>query len=50
MERSTSFIAREHTGVAISATPEGRAHSTVVSTAVLDGKLGFRVAAAHREV
>ena len=30
-----------HTGVAISVTPKGRAHSTVVSTAVLDGKLGF---------
>jgi PPOX class probable F420-dependent enzyme len=30
-----------HTGVAISVTPNGRAHSTVVSTAVLDGKLGF---------
>jgi PPOX class probable F420-dependent enzyme len=30
-----------HTGVAISVTPNGRAQSTVVSTAVLDGKLGF---------
>jgi PPOX class probable F420-dependent enzyme len=30
-----------HTGVAISVTPKGRAHSTVVSTAVLNGKLGF---------
>ena len=30
-----------HTGVAISVTPKGRAQSTVVSTAVLDGKLGF---------
>jgi PPOX class probable F420-dependent enzyme len=30
-----------HTGVAISVTPKGRAQATVVSTAVLDGKLGF---------
>ncbi len=30
-----------HAGVAISITPEGHAQSTVVSTAVLDDKLGF---------
>jgi len=30
-----------HTGVAISVTPKGHAHSTIVSTAVLDGKVGF---------
>ena len=30
-----------HTGVAVTITPKGRAQSTVVSTAVLDGKLGF---------
>jgi PPOX class probable F420-dependent enzyme len=30
-----------HTGVAISVTPRGQAQSTVVSTAVLDGKVGF---------
>lgn len=30
-----------HTGVAVTVTPKGRAQSTVVSTAVLDGKLGF---------
>jgi PPOX class probable F420-dependent enzyme len=30
-----------HTGVAISVTPKGRAQSTIVSTAVLDGKIGF---------
>lgn len=30
-----------HTGVAISLTPQGRAQATVVSTAVLDGKVGF---------
>ena len=30
-----------HTGVAISVSPKGRAQATVVSTAVLDGKVGF---------
>lgn len=30
-----------HTGIAISVTPKGRAQATVVSTAVLDGKVGF---------
>jgi hypothetical protein len=30
-----------HTGVAVTITPKGRVHSTVVSTAVLDGKVGF---------
>jgi hypothetical protein len=30
-----------HTGVAISVTPKGRAQATIVSTAVLDGKVGF---------
>src|SRR5262247_2630978 len=30
-----------HTGVAISVTPKGRAQSTIVSTAVLEGKVGF---------
>jgi PPOX class probable F420-dependent enzyme len=30
-----------HTGVAVSITPKGRAQSTVVSTAVLDNKVGF---------
>jgi PPOX class probable F420-dependent enzyme len=30
-----------HTGVAISLRPKGGAHATVVSTAVLDGKVGF---------
>ena len=30
-----------HTGVAISVTPQGRAQSTIVSTAVLDDKIGF---------
>jgi PPOX class probable F420-dependent enzyme len=35
------LLQENHTGVAVSVTPEGRAQSTVVSTAVLDGKLGF---------
>src|SRR5215510_2652872 len=30
-----------HTGVAISVTPKGHAQSTIVSAAVLDGKVGF---------
>jgi PPOX class probable F420-dependent enzyme len=30
-----------HTGVAVSVTPKGRAQATVVSTAVLDNKIGF---------
>src|SRR6476660_1103419 len=30
-----------HTGVAISVTSKGRAQSTIVSTAVLDSKVGF---------
>jgi PPOX class probable F420-dependent enzyme len=35
------LLQENHTGVAISVTPKGRAQSTIVSTAVLDGKLGF---------
>ena len=35
------LLQENHTGVAISITPKGRAQSTIVSTAVLDGKLGF---------
>jgi PPOX class probable F420-dependent enzyme len=35
------LLQQNHTGVAISVTPKGRAQSTVVSTAVLDGKVGF---------
>ena len=35
------LLQENHTGVAISVTPNGRAQSTVVSTAVLDGKVGF---------
>jgi PPOX class probable F420-dependent enzyme len=35
------LLQENHTGVATSITPNGRAQSTVVSTAVLDGKVGF---------
>ena len=35
------LLQESHTGVAVSITPKGRAHSTIVSTAVLAGKLGF---------
>ncbi len=35
------LLQENHSGVAISITPKGRAQSTVVSTAVLDGKVGF---------
>jgi len=35
------LLQENHTGIAVSITSTGRAHSTVVSTAVLDGKVGF---------
>src|SRR5690349_9284991 len=35
------LLQENNTGVAVSVTPQGRAHSTIVSTAVLDGKVGF---------
>jgi PPOX class probable F420-dependent enzyme len=35
------LLQENHTGVATSITADGRAQSTVVSTAVLDGKIGF---------
>jgi len=35
------LLQENHTGVAISVTAKGRAQATVVSTAVLDGKVGF---------
>jgi PPOX class probable F420-dependent enzyme len=35
------LLQENHTAVAISVTPKGRAQATVVSTALLDGKLGF---------
>ncbi len=43
MEWNEAFplLQGNHTGVAATVTPNGRAQSTVVSTAVLDGKVGF---------
>jgi len=35
------LLRENHTGVAISITPKGYAQSTIVSTALLDDKLGF---------
>jgi PPOX class probable F420-dependent enzyme len=35
------LLQENHSAVAISVTPKGRAQATVVSTALLDGKLGF---------
>jgi PPOX class probable F420-dependent enzyme len=35
------LLQENHTAVAISVTPQGRAQATVVSTALLDGRLGF---------
>jgi PPOX class probable F420-dependent enzyme len=35
------LLQANHAGVAVSITPKGRAQSTIVSTAVLDGKIGF---------
>jgi len=35
------LLQENHTGVAISVSPKGHAQSTIVSTAVLDGKVGF---------
>jgi PPOX class probable F420-dependent enzyme len=35
------LLQENHTGVATSVTAKGRAQSTVVSTALLDGKVGF---------
>ena len=40
-QEALPLLQESHTGVAISITPKGRAQSTVVSTALLDGKLGF---------
>jgi PPOX class probable F420-dependent enzyme len=40
-KQALPLLQQNHTGVAISVTPKGRAQSTVVSTALLDGKLGF---------
>ncbi len=35
------LLKENHTGVAVTITPKGRAQATIVSTAVLDAKLGF---------
>ena len=35
------LLRENHTGVAVTITAKGRAQSTIVSTAVLDGKVGF---------
>jgi len=40
-QEALPLLQGNHTGVAISVTPKGRAQSTIVSTAVLDGKVGF---------
>ena len=40
-EEALPLLQENHTGVATSVTAKGRAQSTVVSTAVLDGKVGF---------
>jgi PPOX class probable F420-dependent enzyme len=40
-QEALPLLQANHTGVAISVTLKGRAQSTIVSTAVLDGKLGF---------
>jgi len=40
-QEALPLLRENHTGVAISVTPKARAQATVVSTAVLDGKVGF---------
>jgi PPOX class probable F420-dependent enzyme len=40
-QEALPLLQENHTAVAISVTPKGRAQSTIVSTAVLDGKVGF---------
>ncbi len=40
-QEALPLLQENHTGVAISVLPDGRAQSTIVSTAVLDGKVGF---------
>jgi PPOX class probable F420-dependent enzyme len=40
-QEALPLLKDNHTGVAISISPKGRAQSTVVSTAVLDNKVGF---------
>ena len=40
-KKALPLLQENHSAVAISVTPKGRAQATVVSTALLDGKLGF---------
>ena len=40
-QEALPLLQDNHTGIAISISPKGRAQSTVVSTAVLDNKVGF---------
>src|SRR5262245_15605329 len=40
-QEALPLLRDNHTGIAISITPKGRAQATVVSSAVLDGKVGF---------
>ena len=40
-QEALPLLQGNHTGIAISVTPKGRAQATVVVTAVLDGKVGF---------
>jgi len=39
-QEALPLLQENHTGVAVTVTPKGRAQSTIVSTAVLDGKVG----------
>ncbi|MGZ8425672.1 MAG: pyridoxamine 5'-phosphate oxidase family protein, partial [Candidatus Binatia bacterium] len=47
-QEALPLLQGNHTGVAATVTPKGRAQATIVSTAVLDGKVG--VAARPRTV
>jgi PPOX class probable F420-dependent enzyme len=40
-QEALPLLQENHTGVAISVTSKGRAQATIVSTAILDSKLGF---------
>jgi PPOX class probable F420-dependent enzyme len=40
-DEALPLLKESHTGVAVTITPKGRPQATVVSTAVLDGKVGF---------
>ncbi len=47
-QEALPLLQGNHTGVAATVTAKGRAQATIVSTAVLDGKVSIR-AAAHRQ-